>query len=50
MMVPLKSMSELLTDEPDHVQGGIGQDGRVQLIEAVVGLLPASQSFPRHAG
>lgn len=39
-----------LTHEPGDVESGVGEDRRVGLVQAVVGLLLASDGFPGGAG
>lgn len=38
-----------LTDEPDDIEGGVGEDRRVGLVQVVVRLLLASDGFPGYA-
>lgn len=37
-----------LTDQPDDVEGGVGEDGRVDFVEIVVRLFLASYGLPGH--
>lgn len=37
-----------LTNQPDDVEGGVGEDGGVGLIEVVIGLLLASDGLSGH--
>lgn len=38
-----------LTDQPDDIEGGVGEDRRVGLIQVVVGPLLAPYGLPGHA-
>lgn len=38
-----------LTDQPDDIEGGVGEDGRVGLIQVVVGPLLAPYGLPGRA-
>lgn len=39
-----------LTDQTDDIEGGVGEDRRVGLIQVVVRLLFAPNGFPGYAG
>lgn len=43
-------LSAWLTDKPDNIKGGVGEDGSIGFIQVVVWLLLASDGLSRHTG
>lgn len=40
---------QILTNQTDHVKSGVGQDGGIDLVQAVVGSFSAAQCLSGHA-